>query len=1180
MKKYFIVFTLLLCKNIYCQNPEIKTDLPTIIPPSPTVAALMKFEEVPVSNYTGVPDISIPLFSSTTHSKDINLDISLKYHPSGVAADERASDVGLGWSLFAGGTISRTVRGLPDEILIYPGSGHGPVSDPIGKIGLYHTNLANNSNNYYFFKENIANVTQDYYTPNLSQQVQNIGNEFLWNAAIKGKYDTEHDLWQFNFMGKSGRFYIKKNGSNQLEVVPLEDYRIKIINHYSTDNNSYIPTSFTIYDELGNKYIFDVIETSRNFGATMETYYSYEYGYSYPDSMHSEKLFNSSFHLSKVYDNNNNLLIDFQYDPTVRVEGFTNSSYTYNEYLNTTGYQLMIDTFNSCQDFPALEVHSVSSTNINVKKLTSIDVIGIAKINFDFLQGRSDNNITNETSTSYLNSVTFKDWNNNQIKKYSFEYDYTAHTNTINVNPTTFSKRLILKKINAFGNQSLYGNNYELSYEENETYGNIIGKDSWGYFNLIDPCYATTEKHRNASPKFSTTDILQKIKYPTGGCTVFNYEANQYSYIGDQEVTNFDENPDSYSKYDDQFIGFNNSSAIHLISISTSNRKIKFYPGIHEEENPNNNTRTFSLQKKISGTWTTINNLLCPFANPSCCIDFIVEANAEYRIRRENFDLNYSGTDYLTIEYYSVNPKFYLYGGGNRIKKIGYFINDTPQNYYKVQNNSLYGLPKKEKNFSYNLFNNPQKSSGSLVFPIPLFNYITSFITNVSLGSYNSNCDTPISSIPHSFTTRTSYNNLSIVKTQGSDVGYKEVTTYETNNGKTEYTYLSPIECPEENVPTGPPFIPTKNFDYKRGLPIKEIVYDNQNRKSIESESTYTLVENSIHTATRFRKPFGECYTGNVAGLVGNYDTYLSNLDGEVNDCLVCKTHASTARYWLCGLPLDINKPKIMLFPIFEAYGWAKLTSKTTKNYFYTNISTTPNILETNETYDYNPINKKISESTITNSLDDVLKTKYYYHSGNSSFSQNRISEIEKIEKYKGTELLSTSKINYANNWSGNVSFLPQSIITSKGSNTLESKIKYNKYDEYSNPLEVQQDSGTITSYIYGYNKTQPVAKLENIAYNSIPATLITAIQTATDSATSTEAQVIAALNALRSSTDANMVKAMITTYTYIPLVGVSTITDPKGDTQTFTYDSFGRLQNVKDKNGNILSENEYHYRP
>ena len=53
----------------------------------------------------------------------------------------------------------------------------------------------------------------------------------------------------------------------------------------------------------------------------------------------------------------------------------------------------------------------------------------------------------------------------------------------------------------------------------------------------------------------------------------------------------------------------------------------------------------------------------------------------------------------------------------------------------------------------------------------------------------------------------------------------------------------------------------------------------------------------------------------------------------------------------------------------------------------------------------------------------------------------------------------------------------------------------------------------------------------------------------------------------------------MITTYTYIPLIGVSTITDPKGNTMTYTYDSFGRLQNVKDKDGNILSENEYHYK-
>jgi len=103
---------------LYAQNPEIKSEMPTILPPSPTAAALMKFEEVPVDNYTGTPDISIPIFSTPTRSKDIGLDISLKYHPASAAASETASDAGLGWSLFVGGTVSRTVRGIPDEYLV------------------------------------------------------------------------------------------------------------------------------------------------------------------------------------------------------------------------------------------------------------------------------------------------------------------------------------------------------------------------------------------------------------------------------------------------------------------------------------------------------------------------------------------------------------------------------------------------------------------------------------------------------------------------------------------------------------------------------------------------------------------------------------------------------------------------------------------------------------------------------------------------------------------------------------------------------------------------------------------------------------------------------------------------------------------------------------------------------
>ena len=34
-----------------------------------------------------------------------------------------------------------------------------------------------------------------------------------------------------------------------------------------------------------------------------------------------------------------------------------------------------------------------------------------------------------------------------------------------------------------------------------------------------------------------------------------------------------------------------------------------------------------------------------------------------------------------------------------------------------------------------------------------------------------------------------------------------------------------------------------------------------------------------------------------------------------------------------------------------------------------------------------------------------------------------------------------------------------------------------------------------------------------------------------------------------------------------------------KGDKITYIYDDFNRLKEVRDKNNNILSENEYHYR-
>jgi len=58
-----------------------------------------------------------------------------------------------------------------------------------------------------------------------------------------------------------------------------------------------------------------------------------------------------------------------------------------------------------------------------------------------------------------------------------------------------------------------------------------------------------------------------------------------------------------------------------------------------------------------------------------------------------------------------------------------------------------------------------------------------------------------------------------------------------------------------------------------------------------------------------------------------------------------------------------------------------------------------------------------------------------------------------------------------------------------------------------------------------------------------------------------------------------NLPNSLVTTYTYKPLVGMLTTTDPSGYTMNYEYDAFNRLKRVRDADGHILSENTYHYK-
>lgn len=144
----------------------------SIIPPSPTAAALGKYADVPVSLSTGIPQISVPIY--TVQSNGLQVPISLSYHAGGIKVEEIASYVGLGWSLLAGGMISRTVIGKPDE-------------QP--NVGYLNTH---------------ALLPADHLLSNYVEDEFNM----MVNIAYWNTLDSEPDEFYYNFNGHSGKFVL------------------------------------------------------------------------------------------------------------------------------------------------------------------------------------------------------------------------------------------------------------------------------------------------------------------------------------------------------------------------------------------------------------------------------------------------------------------------------------------------------------------------------------------------------------------------------------------------------------------------------------------------------------------------------------------------------------------------------------------------------------------------------------------------------------------------------------------------------------------------------------------------------------------------------------------------------------------------------------------------------------
>jgi YD repeat-containing protein len=251
------------------------------------------------------------------------------------------------------------------------------------------------------------------------------------------------------------------------------------------------------------------------------------------------------------------------------------------------------------------------------------------------------------------------------------------------------------------------------------------------------------------------------------------------------------------------------------------------------------------------------------------------------------------------------------------------------------------------------------------------------------------------------------------------------------------------------------------------------------------------------------------------------------------------------------------------------------------------------------KTYKFN-----LKQKTTSTSDGGTITEKYYYPVGDAipdllSLSNEQKSMVTTLartknyqgrviekEVYKNNTLLNKELYGYKD-W-GNTIYKTENVYSKKGNaSSFETLFTIDSYDNKGNVTDVLKRNGTHAAYIWGYGKQYPVAKLENVTTSQKAAiqSLINNVENNSDSDVSevsnnktTENNLKASLDIIRNN--GTLSNAMISTYTYDPLVGITSTTDPKGNTTYYNYNSDFKLESINDNNGNRLQEYKYNYIP
>ncbi len=466
---------------------------------------------VTVNHSTGTPNVNIPFF--TVRSGSLNMPVGIVYNSSGIKVKQIEGLAGMGWNLYAGGEVSRDVKGLPDDCKknVYG-------QDRVG--WLYNSNGTLIKS---FIPANDGNLS--------TCQDEAADLSYMATSTLNTA-DNEPDIFYVSAPGLSLKLVFDQN--HNLVTIPYQDIKAE----YATGIDGSI-TSFTLTNDEGVRYLFSEAETASKiitstggnaFFFTDYTQYNGQINY------------NSSWKLKSMTDMTGNtivlnylsatdagasLLQKHGIDPIIISQagpsGTSVKSKLYDvEETFTSKWLTKIQTGNSEKLYDALTFVNGSSASTGVPLVREIQGYGrtikltFADANFSGLHGNYNR--------QFLGSVASMD----KSLQYTFKYTGTvAETNGFNYIPLPDSSS---KEIDLWG----YYNGSGLSDLTPQTYVNPSNPSMERYRNLA-PANATTSypyilggSDRKSNASFTAIGTLSRIENAAGGSTSLEYEPNDY----------------------------------------------------------------------------------------------------------------------------------------------------------------------------------------------------------------------------------------------------------------------------------------------------------------------------------------------------------------------------------------------------------------------------------------------------------------------------------------------------------------------------------------------------------------------------------------------------------------------------------------------------------------------------